>query len=349
MRTKGVIAMVISGPESVSYLSGFRGGEGALVVSDDLLVLYTDFRYIEQAQTEAPEWSIRKWGRDAYTQLAADITKELRAGRIGFEAHIISVANLRRLQKGDLQREWYEMSGVVEEIRAVKVEQEVISIGKACSIADRALEAVLPYVVPGVTEAHVANELEYLMKKFGSETVSFETIVAFGSHSSLPHAVPGDRTAEAGDFVLIDFGAVVDGYHSDTTRTFVLGEASDKQREMYDATLEAQLAAVSGARPGMNGSEVHEIAREVLDRHGLAETFGHGLGHGVGLEVHERPIVSPAGKESLEPMNVFTIEPGVYIPGVGGVRIEDTIVMRDDGVEMLTSFPKELRVLPAKG
>ena len=349
MRTEGVLAMVISGPENISYLSGFRGGEGALVVSDDLLVLYTDFRYIEQAQSEAPEWSIRKWGRDAYSQLAADISEELGVGRVGFEAHIISVANLRRLQKGDLQREWYEMSGVVEEIRAVKIEQEVISIGKACLIADRALEAVLPYVVPGVTEAQVANELEYLMKKFGSETVSFETIVAFGSHSSLPHAVPGDRAAEVGDFVLIDFGAVVDGYHSDTTRTFILGEASDKQLEMYNATLEAQLAAVTGARTGMNGSQVHEIAREVLERHGLAETFGHGLGHGVGLEVHEKPIVSPAGKESLELMNVFTIEPGVYIPGVGGVRIEDTIVMRDDGAEVLTSFPKALRILPAKG
>jgi len=349
MRTKGVIAMVINGPESISYLSGFRGGEGALVVTDDLLLLYTDFRYIEQAQTEAPEWSIRKWGRDAYMQLATDITKELEAGRFGFESHITSVANLRRLQKGDLEREWFEMSGVVEEIRAAKDEHEISNIEKACAIADKALDAVLPLIVPGVIETQVANELEYLMKKFGSEQASFETIVAFGSHSSLPHAIPGDRAAEIGDFVLIDFGAVVDGYHSDTTRTFVLGEASDEQRAMYDATLEAQLAVVAGARPGMTGSEVHEIARDILERHDLAEAFGHGLGHGVGLDVHERPIVSPAGKESLEPMNVFTVEPGVYIPGVGGVRIEDTVVMRDDGIEILTRFPKELRVLPAKG
>jgi len=295
--------------------------------------LFTDFRYIEAAeQVEDVEAVLtRRTLRDLAEQLT---------GRLAFEADALTYAQYELLGSGGL--ELVPSRGVVEALRAVKGEDELAQLRRAAAIADRAFEALTAEAWAGRSERELAWRLQQLMHAHGADAISFEPIVAAGPNGSKPHTDPSDRIVEERTLVTADFGAKAGGYCSDCTRTLATGELPRELRRAYDACLEAQLAAVDGIRPGMTGVQADALARDVLREWGYAERFGHGLGHGVGLAVHETPRLSADSQDVLAVGNVITIEPGVYLPGLGGVRIEDLAVVRDDGVELLTAFPKQL-------
>jgi len=323
---------------NVYYLTGFESSNAALLVDPGGgAQLFTDFRYIEAAaQTPGVEAVQTKRG------LVRDLAERL-TGRIAFEADALPYAQYEVLGSGGL--ELVPVSGVVESLRAVKDVTEIAKIRRAASVADRAFEALTAEAWIGRSERELAWRLHQLMHAHGADTIAFETIVAAGTNGSRPHTAPTDRTVGERTLVTVDFGAKVDGYHSDCTRTLATGELPRELRRAYEACLEAQLAAVEGIRPGMTGAEADRLARAVLEGAGLGDRFGHGLGHGVGLAVHEAPRLASDSEDVLEPGNVVTIEPGVYLPGLGGVRIEDLAVVRDDGVQLLTSFPKGLNAV----
>ena len=321
---------------NVAYLTGFESSNAALLVDSggDSAQLFTDFRYFEEAQQVPGVEAVL-----AKRSLMRDLAERL-SGRLAFEADALPYAQYEALGSDGL--ELVPTHGVVEALRAVKDEGEIATIRRAASAADRAFEALTAEAWIGHSERELAWRLHQLIHAHGADTIAFDTIVAGGLNSSKPHARPSDRIIDERTLVTVDFGAKVDGYNSDCTRTLATGELPRELRRAYDACLEAQLAAVEGIRPGMTGVDADRLARDVLERAGLGERFGHGLGHGVGLAVHERPRLSRESEDVLEPGNVITIEPGVYLPGLGGGRIEDLAVVRDGVAELLTSFPKTL-------
>jgi len=243
---------------------------------------------------------------------------------------------------------WVPLKGDVDALRQIKSEEELEYLEKAEAIGDLAFEKILTILKPGMTELEVAAELEYQMKKAGAENFSFSTIVASGLNSSMPHAIPGEKKLEEGDFVTMDFGCTYKGYCSDMTRTVVLGKASEKQKEIYNTVLKAQLAALDAIKAGVTGKSVDKVARDIITEAGYGECFGHGLGHSVGLFIHEEPRLSPAGETVLEENMIETVEPGIYVPGFGGVRIEDMVAVTKDGCKNFTHSPKELIEIPVK-
>jgi len=320
---------------NVSYLTGFESSNAALLVDPDgPAQLFTDFRYIEAAE-QAPGVEAVQTKRSLVRDLAQRLT-----GRIAFEADALPYAQYEILGSGGL--ELVPRRCLVESLRAVKDDTEIAKVRRAASVADRAFEALTAEAWAGRSERELAWRLQQLMHAHGADTIAFETIVAAGPNGSKPHTSPSDRIVDERTLVTVDFGAKVDAYHSDCTRAVATGELPRELRRAYDACLEAQLAAVEGIKPGLSGAEADRLARDVIESRGYGANFGHGLGHGVGLAVHEAPRLSAESEDVLEPGNVITIEPGVYLPGLGGVRIEDLAVVRDDGVELLTSFPKEL-------
>ena len=340
-----VDAFLVSAPENRRYLSGFTGSNGVLVITRADALLATDFRYIEQARAESPAFAVRRMrgGEPWLPKVATDLAIE----RLGFEADDLTVARLMRFQREldesdyALDVEFVETFSVIEKVRAVKDADELELLARAVQIADDALAAVRAEIEPGMTERDVAWALHRRMRELGAEGPSFDTIVAAGANGALPHHRADDTPIRPGDGVVIDMGADFDGYRSDLTRTFVAGaEPDDKFREIYDIVLEAQLAAIDAAKPGMTGEELDAVARQVIADAGYGEEFGHGLGHGVGLAIHERPMVVPTSKDVIEDGMIFTIEPGIYIPGWGGVRIEDIVVMEGGVAKVLTRSPK---------
>jgi len=332
-------ALVVLKAETRTYLTGFTGSAGIAVLAPARSTLLVDFRYEEQAAAEATGWSVQRVsnlleGLDAFLQ-------GLGAARVGLEADTVTVAQWRKLEGGAGGRELVALEGL-DRLRWRKDPEELALIRRAARIADDAYAAILSQVRPGVTEGELAAELEYRMRRAGGERAAFETIVASGPRSALPHGRASDRRLGRGDVVTVDFGAVVGGYHSDCTRTFVLGAASAEQREVYAVVREALEVAEAGIRPGLTGRQADALARERIAAAGYGEAFGHGLGHGVGLAVHEGPTLSPREEAVLEAGVVVTIEPGIYRPGWGGVRIEDLVVLEDDGPRPLTSLPREL-------
>ncbi|MGA8249705.1 MAG: Xaa-Pro peptidase family protein [Mycobacterium sp.] len=353
-------AMLVTDLINVRYLSGFTGSNGALLVfaDDREPVLATDGRYRTQAAQQAPGLEVvieRACGRYLAGRAADDGVR-----RLGFESHVITVDGLDALKnelderKSGGPTELVRASGTVEALREVKDAGELALLRLACEAADAALSDLLDRggLRPGRTEREVARELEALMLDHGADAVSFETIVAAGSNSAIPHHRPTDAVLATGDFVKIDFGALVAGYHSDMTRTFVLGKAADWQLEIYQLVADAQRAGREALAPGVGLRDVDAAARQLIADAGYAEQFGHGLGHGVGLEIHEAPGIGATSAGALLAGSVVTVEPGVYLPGRGGVRIEDTLVVpggapEADGQtpELLTRFPKELAIL----
>jgi len=320
---------------NVLYLTGFDSSNAALLVDPaGRAQLFTDFRYIEDAEETTGVEVV-----PANRSLLRDLAKRLE-GRLAFEADALPYAQYEVLGSGGL--ELVPVRGEVEALRAVKDDAEIAKVRRAATVADRAFEALTAEAWIGRSERELAWRLQQLMHAHGADTIAFDTIIAAGPNGSKPHTVPTDRIVEEGTLVTVDFGAKVDGYHSDCTRTLATGDVPRELRRAYDACLAAQLAAVEGIRPGMTGAEADRLARDVIAEAGYGQRFGHGLGHGVGLAVHEAPRLAQEAEDVLEPGNVVTIEPGVYLPGVGGVRIEDLAVVRDDGVELLTSFPKAL-------
>jgi Xaa-Pro aminopeptidase len=320
---------------NIFYLTGFESSNAGLVIRpDEEPQLFTDFRYIEVAQA-VPGVEVVQTKRALVRDLAERLT-----GRLAFEADALPYSQYETLRSGGL--ELTPTTGVVEGLRAVKDEEELAKIRRACRVADRAFEALTAETWVGQTEKDVAWRLRQLMHAHGADDVSFETAIAAGPNGSLPHADPGDRVIETRTLVVADFGARVDGYCSDCTRTLATGDLPRELRRIYDVCLDAQQRCTAEIRAGMTGVEADGIAREIITNAGYGDNFGHGLGHGVGLAVHEAPRLSTESSDTLEAGNVVTIEPGIYLPGVGGVRIEDLAVVTDDGVELLTSFPKDL-------
>ncbi|HZQ16894.1 MAG TPA: Xaa-Pro peptidase family protein [Gaiellaceae bacterium] len=327
--------LLVTNLVNVFYLTGFDSSNAALYVRPGgEATLYTDFRYLEAAR-DVPGVEVELAKRTLMADLGARLT-----GRVQFEADVLPYLEWQRLASGKAKLE--PTAGIVDELRAVKGAEEIASIAKAARIADRALEALTAETWVGRSERELAWRLHELTHAHGADDVAFPSIVASGANGALPHAHPTEQIVEPKTLVTVDFGAKVAGYHSDCTRTFSTGELPDRLREIYDVCLEAQQAACAGVKAGLTGVEADAIARSRIEAAGYGGNFGHGLGHGVGLAVHEAPRLSTESDDVLHAGNVVTIEPGIYLPGVGGVRIEDLAVVRDDGVELLTGFPKQL-------
>ncbi len=343
-------ALLVSDLINVRYLSGFTGSNAALLVfaDDSPVVLATDSRYRTQAARQAPDLETaieRACGRHLVARAVA-----AGARRIGFESHVVTVDGYDGLACALEHHDGAELvraSGTVEALREVKDAGEVALLRLACEAADAALAALVAGggLRPGRTERAVARDLEALMLDHGADGPSFETIVAAGANSAVPHHRPTTAELSAGDFVKIDFGALVGGYHSDMTRTFVLGRAGTWQREIYALVSEAQRAGVAALQRGTALADVDAAARRVIGEAGHGDHFGHGLGHGVGLQIHEAPGIGSAAVGTLRAGSVVTVEPGVYLPGRGGVRIEDTLLVGERGPESLSRFPSEFTVL----
>ena len=343
MAAEGLDALWIAAPANRRYLSGFSGSSGWLLITSQVAELWTDFRYLEQAAQEAPGFAVVRHEPQLYPHLARRL-EELGVRRLGFEAEHVRYGEWQRMRAALPESvELVGIGGWVEQLRRIKDAAERAAIREAARIADEALLEVLAGLRPGLTEREVALRLEFAMRRRGAAAAAFDLIVVSGPRSALPHGQPGPHPIEAGQFVTLDYGAVVDGYCSDCTRTVVVGRATPRHREVYAVVLEAQRRALAAIRPGVTGAEVDRAARQVIEEAGYGDRFGHATGHGVGLEVHEGPRLSAlAEEERLEPGMVVTVEPGIYIPGWGGVRIEDLVVVTDDGAEVLTRVSKDL-------
>ncbi|WP_433566369.1 M24 family metallopeptidase [Nocardia sp. CA-151230] len=345
-----VDALLVTDLINIRYLTGFTGSNAALLVyawdsSEDRTIICTDGRYLTQVGVQVPD--LRAEINRASARRVMEIAGEWQTGRVGFESHVVTVEQHRGLSALGTGLDLVAVSGLVEQLRMVKDDYEVEQLRAACDAADAALATLLERggLRPGRTEREVARELEWLMFEHGAEAVAFETIVAAGANSAVPHHRPTGSVLATGDFVKLDFGAVVGGYHSDMTRTFVLGAPTDWQREVYDLVQRAQQAGREALTPGVSTKAVDAASRAVIEAAGHGELFVHGLGHGVGLQIHEAPGIAKTGTGTLLDGVAVTVEPGVYFPGRGGVRIEDTLVVRQGGPELLTRTSKDLTVV----
>lgn len=326
-------------PENVRYLSGFTGTSGFVFITENMKYFITDFRYTQQAEVQCEGFEIILHNKENKVH---DILNKMNVSTIGFEDNHMTYSYYSALKKELKNKELISMGSLVEDVRMIKSSDEIELMAKAANIADEAFKHILSFIKPGVREIEVALELEFFMKKKGASGLSFESIVASGYRSSMPHGVASEKVIENGDFVTMDFGCVYEGYCSDMTRTIVVGTASDKQKDVYETVLLAQESALENIVAGKSVKDVDKIARDIITSKGYGEYFGHGLGHGVGLEVHETPFLSPAGEGLLEENMVITDEPGIYIPDFGGVRIEDLVVVTKDGSIVLSKSPKHL-------
>ena len=344
MVEKGLDAMLVSSAENRRYLSGFAGSAGYLVVSRDDAILATDFRYIEQAGMQAPDFEVVKIGGDWSWLL--DILKGRGYNKVGFESHQMTVATYSRITEtlkeltSTPRPKLVATPGVLEALRSVKDDEELNMLQRAIDVADAAIESIPPTIQPGDTELDVAWRLERAMREMGADALSFDTIVAAGPNGAMPHHMPSDRAISPGEPIVIDMGAKVGGYCSDITRTFCLGEPDETFRKVYDTVLGAQLTAIATVRPGMTGQEADGLARTVIAEAGHGDNFGHSLGHGLGLVVHEHPGVGPRSDHPLHEGMVFTVEPGIYLSGWGGVRIEDVVLLEKGGAKVLSKAAK---------
>ncbi|RLC94795.1 MAG: hypothetical protein DRI40_07030 [Chloroflexi bacterium] len=341
LRDEGLDGAIISCPENQRYLAGFTGGTGLLIVSQDAVILGTDFIHFEQAKKEATGVQVVRV-KGGMTEGLSQVVHDQVIRRLGFEAEAVTFAEHERMLKeaDKLRIELVPTEGLVESLRAVKEASELDCISRATETADRAVAYIARKARPGMTEREMAWEIERFLRENGSEKVPFPIIVASGPNAALPHAVPTERAISPGDPVIIDLGATVEGYSSDLSRTLCLGTPDEKYAEVYGLVLKAQLFALEGLRVGMTGAQVDSLARQVIKEAGYGDAFGHGLGHGVGLAVHEKPRLGPNSDDLIVEDMVFTIEPGIYLPGWGGVRIEDTVVVRDGKAEALTRADK---------
>ncbi|SES71139.1 Xaa-Pro aminopeptidase [Natronincola peptidivorans] len=336
---KDLDAILIGKPENRRYISSFTGTTGFVIITKDEAIFITDFRYMQQAQKECKLFKIIETSR--YEPLT-NILNELNIGRLGVEEEFFTYGHALDLQEKLKNLSLVALEGALTKIRSIKSKEEIEYITTAASIADKAFAYILDFLKPGAIEEDIALELEFFMRKQGASGVSFNFIVASGERSSLPHGTASNKIIEAGDFVTLDFGCIYEGYCSDMTRTMVVGEASTKQKEIYSIVLQAQKTALDAVKPGITGKDLDSIARSIIEEAGYGDNFGHGLGHGVGLEVHELPHVNIIGDIPMEPGMVITIEPGIYIPGFGGVRIEDLVVVTENGYKVLSKTSKEL-------
>ena len=339
-----VDGILVSGAENRRYLSGFSGSAGYLFITGERAHLATDFRYTEQATTQANHFNVEqvKVGWDwLLTQI-----KDSGAKRLGFESQSMTVATYNSLMNaigedtGLNGLELVPFSDLTDDQRSIKDSDELVLLQRAIDASDRAMEQVCPIIAEGMTEREVAWRMEMAMRDAGADGISFDTIVAAGPNGAMAHHMPTDHVIRRGEPIVIDMGAKVGGYCSDITRTVVVGEPDEMFHRIYNIVLDAQLTAIKDVKIGMNGEEADKLARDVISEAGYGDNFGHSLGHGVGLAVHEMPRVSPRSQDPLEMDTVFTVEPGIYLSGWGGVRIEDIVVLRDDGATPLSRASK---------
>ncbi|MGI6425562.1 MAG: M24 family metallopeptidase [Tepidanaerobacteraceae bacterium] len=335
-------SFIITRPENQYYISGFTG-EGLTIITSNKSFIITDSRYTEQANNETNDFEIVEIqsGMSPFSTLF-EIVNEYKLDNIGYESQSITVKTYYELKKTFKQVNLISTDGLIEELRVIKDSQEISLIKSAQQITDKAFQHILQFIKPGTNELELTAELEYFMKKNGSIKTSFDTIVVSGPRTSLPHGIPSSRKLQVGDFVTIDFGARFSLYCSDMTRTVIIGKPSEKQVLVYNTVLQAQINALNYLKPYSIGKEVDEVARNFINKHGFGDYFGHGLGHGVGLHIHEEPRLSPKSKNQLLPGMVVTVEPGIYIKDFGGVRIEDMVVITESGIDNLTKSEKQL-------
>ena len=335
-------AVILSNADNIRYLSGYCGDTGLMFFSEKRSVIMTDFRYIFQVKAEAPEWEAFDIGNDGYATAIANLVQEENCKLIGYEADHLLCSAMEEWKKKMSSVEFVNLEEVLGDIRIIKNDYEIEQLRQAEHIGDCVFEEILDYLKPGVTELEIAARLEFAMKMHGASGTSFDPIVASGINSSMPQAVPSAKKLEKGDFVTLDFGCRYNGYCSDMTRTVVIGKASEKQREIYETVLKAQEAVLQQVKPGMIGKDIDAIARNIINAAGYEGCFGHGLGHGTGLNIHESPRASVKYDKPVSAGMTLTVEPGIYIKDFGGVRIEDLIVFTEDGYENLTFSPKQL-------
>lgn len=340
---KELDAIFISQPENRYYLSGFDGSAGFLLITSQDAILATDFRYIEQVKRQSPDYKIFQITNDMVNWLP-ELIAELNLQKLGFESRHTTFAMYRQLSdifdKRQSPLKLIPLDGLVESLRAIKEPEEIELISKAAEISDNAFEYIEDLIHAGMREKEVAWEIEKFMRENGSQTVPFDIIVASGPNSTLPHAKPSQRTIQAGEPILFDIGARVDGYSSDLSRTICLGTPDETFKKVYDIVRGAQLTALAIIKEGMTGEQADSLARTVIAEAGYGEAFGHALGHGVGLAPHESPRLGPGSAELLASGMVFTVEPGVYLPGWGGIRIEDLVVIDNGQVRVISKARK---------
>lgn len=341
MKANKLPALLVSQEQNRRYLSGFKGSAGSLLITQQQAVLVTDFRYWEQAAQQAPDFTLYQGKGPLRDHLIGLIETAGSPRRIGFEAGTITVAQFEMLKSALPQVKWVKTNGLIEQVRWVKDADEIAQTRRAIELAENAFADVTARIEPGMTEAQIAWELEVHMRTHGATGLAFDTIVASGPNAALPHYHAGQRPVQEGEPITIDWGAELDGYRSDLTRTIVLGQPDAKFREVYDIVLKAQMNAINNIKANITGKEADAFARDIIVAAGYGEYFGHSLGHGVGLATHEGPRASYLAEDERLPIGaLITAEPGIYIPGWGGVRIEDMIVMKEDGVEVLSHLPK---------
>jgi Xaa-Pro aminopeptidase len=347
LKEKDVDGFFISSVSNITYLTGFTGDSSRLVITPDRCVLITDGRYTEQATQECPpNIEIFKWMNDKRyaTETYNHITKSLGIKRLGFEGNYLTFTEYDTLKTGLTDTAIIALSGTVDNIRQDKDDFEIECLRTACQISDKALELTLPFIKEGITELELSAKLEYNLKTNGSEGLSFETIVLSGAKTSLLHGKPANKKLAVGDLVLFDFGALYKGYHADISRTFVIGSVNAQQQEIYNIIKRAQSEAIKSIMPGVSAKTPDQTVRNIIPQKYI-DYYYPGLGHGVGLQIHEEPYLGQAWEFILEKNTTLTVEPGIYIPGWGGIRIEDTVLIKDNGTEHLSNFSRELMIL----
>ncbi|HSI68461.1 MAG TPA: Xaa-Pro peptidase family protein [Planococcus sp. (in: firmicutes)] len=341
---KGEEGVLITSPENRFYFSGFKGSSGVLLITKEDAYLMTDFRYIDQAEDEAPFFKVINHERKTYP-VVTEYLKHHRVKKLGLEFGKMPVLEFKELESLNPEIALYNCEEAVFKLRMIKDKEEIGYLKKGIAMCDAAFEHSLTFIRPGMSEKELGLELEFFMRKAGADGIKENHVIASGERSSLPHGQATDRIIQAGDFVKMDIGAKVNGYYTDHTRTVVVGEPSEKQVEIYNIVRKAQEVALEAIGPGKVCSELDALARQVISDAGYGDNFGHSLGHSIGLAVHESPAMRATDDTVLQPGMVITVEPGIYIPGFGGVRIEDFIVITEDGYDNLTTASKDLKVI----
>lgn len=347
LRLQARTAVVIHDPANMFYLTEGYTGEGLVYLSAGRKVIVTDFRYTEAAEKQASGFSVMMTSKGKTAgACVAELCRAEDVNVVFCETNYLSVDDYEKL-RADVGEEvsFKPLNGAPQQLRQIKTPAEIVTMRKAAAVTSEAFEAILPKIRPGITEKELQIELDFTMYRLGADAVAFSTIIASGENGSLPHAIPGDRKLREGDMITMDFGAKVGNYCSDMTRTVALGQPSEEMLKVYNTVLRAQTMCEAALAAGKNCFDIDKIARDYIDSQGYAGRFGHGLGHCVGIEIHENPRLSPACHDTLAAGMVITVEPGVYLPGIGGVRIENTCLVKEQGCEPLTTARKELVIL----
>ncbi len=344
LANEGIDAFLIVRPENRYYLTGFTGSTGAVLINEKEICLITDFRYDEQARAQSPHCNVITV-KETLMEAMGEMANKWDIRVLGCEGDFITYFQYNTLKEKYHGRVVRPLDGFVESLRIIKDESEINRVSEAVRLSDMAFDYILPFIREGVSEREIALEIEFFMRKKGAGGVPFLLIVASGHRSSMPHGTASEKKLAHGDLVTLDFGATLEGYNSDITRTVVVGEADARKEDIYHIVLEAQLRGIGAVKPGTTASEVDRAVRDVIEKHGYGDYFGHSTGHGLGLQIHESPRLSAKDHTELKPGMVITVEPGIYLPGWGGVRIEDTVVVGDKGCRVLTASIKDKMIV----